>query len=158
MCRLRRCCNAFDSQAKVVKWTVLLASRILDRASNESRPCRQPDRLRHDFRRVTKPFFQIRRHRQICRIYNQTSTSQGFLSRQSAVSSPKGSGRGSARCGQCMEAKACENAGRADIPWIRNYEDAGAFVERSETNCFFVLGNTHGSTLLSKSLLCCFLS
>ena len=50
-----RLCNPFDGQANIVKGTVLVASRILDRASNESYLGRKPDRFHHDFRRVAKP-------------------------------------------------------------------------------------------------------
>jgi hypothetical protein len=58
--RLRGCRNPFDSQASIVKWTVRVARRILDRASHESHPGRQPDGFRHHFRRVAEPLFQIR--------------------------------------------------------------------------------------------------
>ena len=61
MCSLHRCSNPLDRQANIVKRTVLFASRILDRASNESCLGRKPDRFRYDFRRVAKTLFQIRR-------------------------------------------------------------------------------------------------
>src|ERR1700731_1693762 len=35
-CCLRGCCNPFDGQPNIIKGTVLVASRILDRASNQS--------------------------------------------------------------------------------------------------------------------------
>ena len=60
-CSLRGCSDSFDSQALIVKGTVFVASRILDRASNKSRLGRKPDCLRYDLRRVAKPLFQIRR-------------------------------------------------------------------------------------------------
>ena len=69
---------------------------------------------------------------------------QRFLARQPAISSPKGGGGGSARGGQRLEAKASENAGGANIPWIRNYERARAAVKRTETNGLFVLGRIIG--------------
>lgn len=41
------------------------------------------------------------------------------------------------------KAKAGENAGGADIPWIRNYKGAWGVVERAKMSCLLVLGNTH---------------
>jgi len=45
-------------------------------------------------------------------------------SRVSLPSLDQGSGRRRARCGQRLEIKAGEDAGGANIPWIRNYECA----------------------------------
>ena len=68
---------------------------------------------------------------------------QGLSPRQPVISSTNGSGGGSARRGQCLEAKAGEKLGGADIPWIRNDEGAWAVVKRAEANRLFVLGGTH---------------
>src|SRR5207249_4195722 len=62
---LRGCGNPFDSQVKIIKGTVRVASRVLNRAPNQAHLARKPDRFRHDFRRVAKPLFQIRRDGQI---------------------------------------------------------------------------------------------
>jgi hypothetical protein len=70
-CRLRGGSDSFDSQAKIVKGSLWLASRILDRASHEPRLGCQPDRFRHDCRRIAKPSFEIRRYGQIRGIDNQ---------------------------------------------------------------------------------------
>jgi hypothetical protein len=111
MCRLRRCSYTFHSQAKIVKWTVRVASRVLDGASNESGIGCKSDCFRHDFRRVAEPFFQIRGDRQICRIHDQARVRKRVVSRQLAISSTKSRGGCRARCGQCLKAKAGENAG-----------------------------------------------
>src|SRR5437660_7556988 len=42
--------NAFDRQAEIIQWPIGVASRILDRASNEPHVGRTLDRLNHDFR------------------------------------------------------------------------------------------------------------
>ena len=112
---LRGCSNSFDSQALIVKGTVV-ASGILDAASNESHLGRKPNRFRLDFRRIAKPFSQIRRDWQVRCIDDQTRVRQRLTSRQPVISSTKGRGSGSAPCGQCLEAEASENAGGADIP------------------------------------------
>ena len=46
--------NPFDSQTKIVKRMVFVASCVLDGASNESHFGRQSDRFRNRFRRFTK--------------------------------------------------------------------------------------------------------
>jgi hypothetical protein len=150
-CRLRGCVNPFDSQANIVKWTVSVASRILDRASNESHLGRKPDRFRYDFRCVAKTFFQIRRDGQIRGVDDQARLRQRLISRLPAIPSTNGRGGGSARCGQCLEAKAGENAGGADVPWIRNYEGARAVVKGAEASRLVVLGDTHRSCLAIRS-------
>src|SRR5467141_32578 len=99
VCRLRGCSNPFASQANIVQGTFLVARRILDRAPDESRLGRKPDRLRHDFRRVAKPLFQIRRCGQIRRIDNQARVRQRLISRQPAISSTTRRGGGGARRG-----------------------------------------------------------
>jgi hypothetical protein len=40
---------------------VLIAARILNRTADQSRFRREPDGLRHNFRRVAKALFQVRR-------------------------------------------------------------------------------------------------
>src|SRR5207302_11351798 len=70
---------------------------------------------------------------------------------QPVISSTNGTGGGSARCGQCLETKAGEKLGGADIPWIRNDEDAWAVVKRAEASRLFVLGDTHKSYLAIRS-------
>ncbi len=75
---------------------------------------------------------------------------QRLISRQPAIPSTKGSGGGSARRGQRLEAKASEQACGADIPWVGNYENARALVKRAEANCLFILGNSHRSYLAIK--------
>ena len=95
--RLRSCRNPFDSQVKIIKGTVRVARRILNRAPNQSHLGGKPDRFRHDFRRVAKPLFQIRRDWQIRGIDNHARVGQRFIARQPTVFSTKGSGRGSAR-------------------------------------------------------------
>lgn len=47
-----------------------------------------------------------------------------------------GRGGGCTRCGQCLEAKSGENAGEANIPWIRNYERTRAVVKSPKAGCF----------------------
>jgi hypothetical protein len=63
MSRLCTCRNPFDSQAKIVKWMIFGASRVLDRASNQSLVGGKPDGFRHNFRRVTKPPFPDQQRR-----------------------------------------------------------------------------------------------
>src|SRR5579872_112113 len=72
---------------------------------------------------------------------------KSFISRQLTISSTKSRGGGTTGRGQCLETKASENAGGADIPGIRNYEGARSVVKRAETNCLFVLGDAHRSCL-----------
>ena len=128
MCRLRGCSNSFDSEAKIVEWTICIASRVLDRASNESHLGRKPNRFCHDFRSVPEPLFQICRDRQIRCIDNQTCVRKRFIPSQLTVPSTKHAGGSRAGCGQCLEAKASENAGGTNIPRIRNDERTGTLV------------------------------
>ena len=81
MCRPRCCSNAFDSQAKIVERTVLVASRVLNRASDKPGLSGKPNRLSHDLRRVAESLFQIRRDGQLCCIDNQTRVRKRFISR-----------------------------------------------------------------------------
>ena len=89
---LRSCGNPFDSQVKIIKGTVRVASRILNSAPNQAHLARKPDRFRHDFRRVAKPLFQIRGDGQIRRVDNRARVRQRLISRQSAISSAKRAG------------------------------------------------------------------
>jgi len=75
---------------------------------------------------------------------------QRFISRQLTVFSAKRRGGSSARCGQCLKAKAGEKTGGPDIPWIRNYKGAGAIVKRAEAGCLFVLSDSHTSFLTNQ--------
>src|SRR6059036_1517325 len=67
-----------------------------------------------------------------------------------AIPSPKGHGGCSARSSQRLEAKACEQACRADVPWVRYYKSAGTFMKRPEAVCLFFLSDTHRIHLAVK--------
>src|SRR5262249_28037618 len=149
-CSLRGCRNPFDGQAFIVKGTILIGSRILDRASNESYLGRKPNSFRHDFRCIPKAISQVCRDGQVRSIDNQTAVLQRLISRQPMISSTKRRSSGGARCRQCLEAKAGKNSGGADIPRVRNDEGARAVVKCEEASRLFVLGGIHRMTSLSK--------
>jgi hypothetical protein len=132
---------------------VWVTSCILNRASNESYLSRQPNRLRHDFRRVAKPLLQIRGDGQVRRLDNRTRVCQSFISRQAAVSSAENRRRGCARRGQGRKSKTRENAGGTDVPGIRNYEGARAVMKGAKASCLFFLGDTHGVYLPIRNRL-----
>jgi hypothetical protein len=64
-CSFRSRGNPFHGQGEVIERSVLLAGRILDRATDQTYVGCEPDRFRRDFRRVTKASFEIRRDGQI---------------------------------------------------------------------------------------------
>jgi hypothetical protein len=132
-------------------WRVPRVVRSLSARRSECSAASRIDRFRYDFRRVAKPLLQVRGDGQIRRIDNQTRVRQSLIPRQAVISSTNGSGGGSARRGQCLEAKAGEKLGGADIPWIRNDEGAWAVVKRAEASRLFVLRDTHKSYLPIRS-------
>src|SRR5215472_913962 len=144
MGRLRRCGNSFDGQAKIIKWTVLPASRVLDRATHKSHFGRKPDRFRHHFRRVAKSLLQICGDGQVRRLDNHSRVPERLIARQFAIVTAHSTGSCSARGSQGFEAQGGKNLGGTHIPRIRNYEGAGAVVKRAETSCLLVLSDAHG--------------
>src|SRR5262249_8990344 len=108
--------------AVVVKRTVGVPGCILNCASDESCFGREPDRFGHDFGRIAKALFQIRRDGQIRGIDDQPSVRQSLVSCQPAISFTNDACRSSAGRCQCLEAKPGEQAGGGNIPWIWNYE------------------------------------
>jgi len=147
--------DPFHGQANIIEGTVLVASRILDGASNESRLGRKPDRPGHDFRRFAKPPFQIRRNLRIRRIDNQARVRQRFISRQPAVFSTKGRGGGA------LDVAKAGSQGPRECRRSRRPRDSE--LRRRQGRCGghgseFFLGDTHRSDLAIGSPLCYSLS
>ena len=90
--RLRGGRNPFDSQGEIVKGAILIAGRILDRASHKASFGCQPDRFRYDFGRNAKSFFEIRGDGQVRGAHNQARVRERLISRQSTISSAKRAG------------------------------------------------------------------
>jgi hypothetical protein len=120
-----------------------IAARVLDRAADETRLCREPDRLGRDFGRVAEALLQVGGDWQVGGVANHPRLGQRLIARDPAVTPAQHAGRRAARGCQCRKPEPGHHPRRAAIPDIGDDECLRGLVQRTELLCLVRLGHGH---------------